>query len=236
MNKNISENDKGRYEIKFILNEADLVKAHNWLNSHTSAKKSYPVRTVHSLYFDNCDFQSVKDNLTGLSNRYKVRLRWYDNEESSPVTPTLEIKQRRDRLGFKDHILIPELTNKIQELSSSEITNIMINSAIKTPSGCNILNQPLNPTLHVTYDRHYYVDHNDIRITEDENIRFSYIVPTLKLSELSSLPYSFKIMELKFLPDMKSEISSLFKNLHLAPKRHSKYLTGLSLFRAVQYI
>ena len=37
----------------------------------------HPNQTINSLYFDDLKHSSVKDNLSGVANRSKYRLRWY---------------------------------------------------------------------------------------------------------------------------------------------------------------
>ncbi len=226
----------GRYEIKFVLNENDLIEAKHWLNNHTPTTQSYPPRQVHSIYFDDNEFQSVKDNLSGVSDRFKIRLRWYQSGASDISVPALEVKSRKGRLGFKQKIILPELQTKIMEIPISDIASEMKDQVLNIPLGCRIFDQHLNPTLYVNYSRSYYNSPNDIRVTEDEKIQFSYIVPSIKLSELPTMPYSPRILELKFLPQMKDEVSHWLKNLHLVPKRHSKYLTGLAIFGQVRYL
>ena len=43
-------------------------------------------------------------------------------------------------------------------------------------------------------------------------------------------------MDIKFNPDMKDTVSELIKPLHITPKRHSKYLTGLAMLGYVVYL
>ena len=58
-----------RYEIKFILDNANLSRIYQWIKECTFAKKTYPNRQVNSLYFDDINYTSVKDNLAGISDR-----------------------------------------------------------------------------------------------------------------------------------------------------------------------
>ena len=87
-----------RYEIKFILNEANYSNAYFIINAKTSMKKDFSNRVVNSLYFDDMNFSSIQDNLIGLANRKKMRLRWYDNNLLDKRA-IFEIKKRNGRLG-----------------------------------------------------------------------------------------------------------------------------------------
>ncbi|SVC31011.1 uncharacterized protein METZ01_LOCUS283865, partial [marine metagenome] len=64
-------------------------------------KKRYPDRYVSSIYLDDSNYTSIKDNLTGLPNRKKYRLRWYlgNKEMNSEKQPNFEVKIRNGRLG-----------------------------------------------------------------------------------------------------------------------------------------
>ena len=83
-----------RYELKFVLDQTEYQESRVFL-LQKHFKKRFKKRTVNSLYFETLDFKSVRDNLTGISKRKKIRLRWYDKGDS----PQIEIKQRSNRLG-----------------------------------------------------------------------------------------------------------------------------------------
>ena len=40
--------------------------------------KTYPIRTVSSIYYDNHLYSSISENLAGITPRSKYRLRWCD--------------------------------------------------------------------------------------------------------------------------------------------------------------
>ena len=56
---------------------ADL---YNWLDSKKSFVRSFPSRTVNSLYFDSPNFFSASSNMAGDTNRSKFRIRWYGDQ------------------------------------------------------------------------------------------------------------------------------------------------------------
>ena len=66
-----------RYEIKFSLDEQGFTGVKHWMLSNSMLKKRYPDRYVSSIYLDDSNYSSIKDNLIGLPNRKKYRLRWY---------------------------------------------------------------------------------------------------------------------------------------------------------------
>ena len=48
-------------------------------------KKIYPDRWVNSIYFEDQMDTSILDNLSGINNRAKIRLRWYGNIQLDQV-------------------------------------------------------------------------------------------------------------------------------------------------------
>ena len=98
-----------RYEIKFVLDNARLADVMQWLYNNTTANKSYDNRMVNSIYFDDIDFSSVRDNLAGIAQRNKLRLRWYGNQKNS--LPIFEVKTKNGRLGYKTAYPIKSIKN-----------------------------------------------------------------------------------------------------------------------------
>ena len=106
-----------RYEIKFVLNDIQLSDVDSWIASSTNMFPKFDPRIVNSLYMDDIDFSSVKDNLSGISNRKKYRLRWYGLIPEA-FNPVFEIKGRNDRVGFKDPV--KHISERIMDEISGE--------------------------------------------------------------------------------------------------------------------
>jgi SPX domain protein involved in polyphosphate accumulation len=220
-----------RYEIKFVLDNARLSDAMQWLYNETLANERYTKRRVNSIYFDDVGFSSVRDNLAGISKRNKLRLRWYGDQENS--LPFFEVKTKNGRLGYKTSYPIKSIEGDLLKLSMDEITD----RCIKDLSSLNVVHDEyLVPTLYVNYEREYYETHDGIRITIDQDIHFSDAQLHTALNENSLFPYPFKVMEIKFESSMKESVAELMRPLHITPKRHSKYLIGLSMLGYAVYI
>jgi len=226
----------GRYEIKFVLDEIDFVEAMRWQHHCTSVTRKYSERRIHNIYFDDNEFQSVRDNLAGIADRQKSRLRWYENKENEISNPQLEIKRKTGRLGCKYRYLLPEIQNRLPGLRFTDMGSEIRAQIVNTDFARKHFDHDLRATLYVNYSRNYYESYNGIRITTDHKIRFYYISPDRKIHELRSLTYPHRIMELKFHPDMKNEVAGWLNNLSLAPTRYSKYITGLAMFGQVKYL
>ena len=220
-----------RYEIKFVLDNSRLSDAMQWLYNETTAIKTYDNRKVNSIYFDDVGFSSVRDNLAGIAQRNKLRLRWYGNQKNS--LPIFEVKTKNGRLGYKTTYPIQSIENSLMKLNIDKITSKCISGLEEQNI---VFDEHLVPTLQVNYKREYYKTHDGIRITIDQNIQFSDTQLHAALNENNSIPYPFKVMEIKFKPDMKEAVAELIRSLHITPKRHSKYLIGLAILGYVVYI
>ena len=220
-----------RYEIKFVLDNSRLSDAMQWLYNETTAIKTYDNRKVNSIYFDDVGFSSVRDNLAGISQRNKLRLRWYG--EQKHTLPIFEVKTKNGRLGCKTTYPIQSIENSLMKLNIDKITSKCISGLEEQNI---VFDEHLVPTLQVNYEREYYETHEGIRITIDQNIQFSDTQLHTTLDENNSFPYPFSVMEIKFKPSMKNTVAKLIKPLHITPKRHSKYLVGLAMLGYVTYI
>ena len=224
-------NPNYRYEIKFVLDNAKLSSCLQWLFNETTANRVFDNRKVNSIYFDDLGYSSVKDNLAGISNRNKFRLRWYGNSDSS--IPLFEVKTKNGRLGCKTAYPIQSLQKKLLNTNFEKVAS----ECIKEMENQNIVfDEHLVPTLQVNYAREYYETHNGIRITIDQEISFSDTQLYTKLNENNEYSYPLKIMEIKFDPSMQKLVSELIRPLNISPKRHSKYLVGLSMLGYATYI
>ena len=229
-------NEQGRYEIKFVLNDNEYNEAMNWLYCHTQVLSKYPSRQINSLYFDNIQFQSIQDNLSGIAKRHKTRLRWYHGSKEEVSIPFLEIKAKQGRLGYKHKFKLPKLQNDIFNVNFKDMTDLVKRQLMEQKESVNAFDEYLTPALYVNYNRQYFEDHEGLRLTIDNDINFCDILPYKKLGQSSMIVYPNRIMEIKFEPAQKNKVSDLLKNLHICAKRHSKYLTGMAMFGKVHYL
>ena len=219
-----------RYEIKFILNETSFSDAMQWLYVCTNAVNKYPDRYINSIYLDNLEYDSVKDNLAGISDRVKRRIRWYDKD---PIIK-LESKIRNGRLSRKEFTQI-DLGNNFLDLSASELRS-NINNWLYSQTELDF--DYYSAILGVRYLRKYYEDQVGFRVTFDQEIQFTDLYDDVLPFSMSDrlVNYAPIIMEIKFEPSLKSYVNSFVKRLNMTPKRHSKYLVGMAHVENVVYI
>jgi len=86
-----------RLELKYILSEEralalrDFVRSYLELDEYSVNQPNYSYR-IHSLYLDSDEMTTFWETINGVKNRFKLRLRYYDDQPDSPVF--FEIKRR----------------------------------------------------------------------------------------------------------------------------------------------
>ena len=220
-----------RYEIKFVLDESSYSDALQWLYVCTNAVNKYPDRYINTIYLDNPDYESVRDNLTGISDRFKTRIRWYDGD---PIVK-LEKKIRKGRLVRKETTPLDLGEDFSSELSPLVLRN-RINNMLYNKTELN--DDYYASILGVRYLRKYFEDQVGFRVTFDEKIQFCDLHDEIEPFYLSNglVNYEPKVMEIKFDPSIKDYVTNLVMKLNMTPKRHSKYLVGMAHLGNVVYI
>lgn len=226
----------GRHELKFVLDHGRLAVAERWLYRETDLRRSYQSRWVNSLYFDDTCFTAVRDNLAGISDRRKVRLRWYHGEEErDPSRPVLEIKSRKNRFGRKESFEVAGLQDRFLELASDQLMLEIEKELAGPEEGARCFDDFLVPSLHVSYQRDYFESEDGVRATFDRNIHFRMPVPDVGILDGPFMAYPNIVMEVKFPGERAGDVGRILRNLPLSVKRHSKYLSGLAAFGYVLY-
>jgi len=91
-----------RYERKFLISELSKYEIESIVRLHPSAfSEIYHPRFVNNIYFDSVGMLAYQDNLIGISDRLKVRIRWYGELFGLIEEPVLELKIKKGFLGRK---------------------------------------------------------------------------------------------------------------------------------------
>ena len=98
-----------RFELKYLVDEAitpgvrDFVSSYLDLDEYAAGRPnlSYP---VHSLYLDSDDLKLLHACTNGTKNRFKLRLRYYEERPGTPVF--FEIKSRMDNCILKERCAV----------------------------------------------------------------------------------------------------------------------------------
>ena len=210
-----------RYERKFILPKNYSVDSIEsvLIKSRFSFTKQYEDRYVNSIYFDNKNLDSVKENLDGVVSKKKIRLRWYGSHNLIQ-NPRLEVKLKMGYLNTKKIFELKNFKIKFSENNLNNIHSILLKKY-------NFLNNyKIVTSTH--YIRKYFISIiNNIRATIDTDIFYK------KLRQLNNFNLNNKdsrpILELKYKTADDDYVRTNLKNLTLRFSKNSKYINSLIL-------
>ena len=199
---NIPQDNQKRHEIKFIINKKEKI---NFINKN-HLNKIFPDRIVESIYFDTKDLQFFSLSEEGVTPRFKIRLRGYNNEKPS----NLEIKKTKNY--HREKIVIKNF----------QFNSFELHKTLKSMGINNIVDQKIR----VKYLRSYYELKDLGRITMDENIEF--FNPSKEFRNPKKIN--------KIILEVKIQIKEIDKNhvekiINLKESRFSKYCVGINCLR-----
>jgi len=96
------ETEGFRFERKFLTDQLSYHQLEQMVMSHPACfRQMFFQRKVNNIYFDTPDLRFFDDNVSGRTDRVKVRIRWYDSSIYKIVKPTLEFKIKKGLVGRK---------------------------------------------------------------------------------------------------------------------------------------
>ena len=221
----ISAPVQGRYEIKLVCPATRVAQVRALVRLHPEGfRVTYPARRVNSIYLDSFDVEGVLDNLDSVSERDKLRWRWYGPDWLIEHSH-LELKRKRGRVGFK------ELCSIDASFDPRQATWPEALSFLRRHADHDFrvrLNQISCATIITRYEREYYASPDgEIRLTLDTQLstfdqRFSRR-PNLTRP---SPPPGTMLIELKADASQARRLSQVITALPFRPARNSKYVNG----------
>ena len=209
-----------RFERKWIYRSSNYISLINSLiRSKLFFQNQYPYRKVNSIYFDTNNYTSIRQNLDGISEKKKVRIRWY-GDQNKLINPVLEVKSKKGSETKKEIYEINELNNlSIFDSKNLELITIFINSKNKTK---NII----HPMLTTNYERQYFISNNNkVRATVDYNLKSTY----LKNQSQKYITKNFLsscILELKYSTILDKYVRRNLDKITLRLSKNSKFINS----------
>lgn len=215
-----------RFEVKVPIPLNRLSELLVWLRSHPALfKQQHAPRYVNSLYLDTRDLDRFEENLSGISQRHKVRIRWYQDLQNASRA-TLEFKHRRGGKGYKTSYP----TSMDLQQSHCRWHRVLQHCYRElAPEGREIWGAEMNPVLICRYLREYFCSADGrIRATLDRQI----CVYDQRYKQKANLNKSvslgdYVLLELKADEQYETQLSQILASCPLRPSRHSKYVNGI---------
>ena len=215
-----------RYEIKMETEQLMLPQLLSWLRVHPAGfYKAYPERQVNNVYFDTPHLSSFAENLSGVSVRRKMRLRWY-GKEAENIQATLEIKCKRNLHGWKKSQRLSKPLN-LHNTSWVDLREF-IRGELK-PDIQSQFDSACWPVMLNQYQREYYLSFDGtVRITID----FSQAVYDQTLYAFPNLsfpvpPSDKVVVEVKADTTHQESLAEMIADIPLRVSKHSKYALGM---------
>ena len=227
----INANHNYRYERKFTVplhHKVSRIEATVKKNKYLF-REVYYERQVNNIYFDTADYIDYFDNVLGVSDRKKIRIRWYGDTFGEIKKPVLEIKIKKGLVGDKwSYKLKPfTLDNKF---TSQSIQKIFKESNLPLP----ILESTrlVTPTLLNSYSRKYYLSaNNKFRITVDFNLLYYKIDKQFNNFNFAAVRDENKIIELKYHIDDDKTAQQIATQFPFRLNKNSKYVNGVNTIK-----
>lgn len=208
-----------RYERKWIFNTLDLNQICIFLyNTKFFFSTHYPNRQVNSIYFDDINHSSIKQNLDGISEKKKYRLRWYGNYKMIK-NPIFEIKSKS---GFD----VKKSSYKLNELNNLNLINLAnINKIEKFINNNFNFKNRLYPIVTTHYKRTYFISSNRlIRATVDTDLKSLHLKSYKDINIMRG--YNENILEMKYDVDLDFLVRDNVKDISVRFSKNSKFINS----------
>ena len=211
------KNKNFRFERKWTFKDIDKETLFlSLLNSNFFFVEQFDERVVNSIYFDTLDFKSATDNLDGISNREKHRVRWYGDNMDILIKPILENKVKENFQGHKIFYKLGSFDKK--KLDNNNLSNLtkVINRLLPLKN--------LHPVSITNYKRIYLISADrKIRATIDFDIKHKKVINYI---EDFFIYTNDIILEFKYSAFLDDYIRNLMPGLTRLSK-NSKYINSL---------
>jgi hypothetical protein len=229
-----------RFELKYLIHQEltgpirDFISSYLDLDDYAGGHPglSYP---VHSLYLDSNDLWTHRAAENGTKNRFKLRLRYYDDDPGKPVF--VEVKARvndcilKQRCGIRRPglaaLLAGHLPEPDQVLAREERHWVALRRFhwLQNQLGAR-------PRLHNAYLREAWVspDDNSLRVTFDREILAEPFLgreALVRFEQATRLVGQFVVLELKFTTRFPNWLRDMISHFGLMQSSFSKYSHGI---------
>jgi len=236
-----------RFELKYIIKEEVALAVRDFVSCYleideygaTLPNFSYP---VHSLYLDSDDLILCQQTINGDKNRFKSRLRFYDNRKEAPIF--FEIKRRMNNIIAKqrggvrreavDWLLAGHLPEPAHLVSRDPRQLVVLQNF------CKLMHEVrARSKAHINYLREAWISprDNSVRVTLDRAVKCEPEPVALLNTRLENPVSVFGpevILELKFtdrFPDWFKELARVFGLMQCGAAKYVEAVTRVGEHR-----
>ena len=211
-----------RYERKWVFDSIDHNQLFILLNrSNFLFMNQFADRQVNSIYFDDENYSSIIQNIDGISEKKKYRLRWYGDFKII-ANPTLEIKSKKGFEVYKKNFDFPKIANfNLLNYNDIEKIEFLINANFS-------FKNKLIPILTTHYLRSYFISSNKlIRSTVDRNLKSLLLYKNRNLNIIKE--YKDIILEFKYDLDLDEYVRNNLGHISSRFSKNSKFINAATI-------
>jgi hypothetical protein len=226
--------DELRYEIKLPLFNRSVGDVAWAIRRHPFGfREVYPPRLVNNLYFETPGLDCFYTSISGASDRYKVRLRWYEDAQD----PILQWKWRRAAVGFK--WTVPVELHQFDDAPTAALATSrhrrelrrLLASQVSPLQRRYLRELPLMAVLNRYRRRYFESAIGSCRLTVDDGIVFAALPSGASAAGrgLVRCP-RLMVVELKARASQRATLQQVLQGISYRPARYSKYAAALRYF------
>jgi hypothetical protein len=231
-----------RFELKYVISESltpairDFVQQQLHLdpNGEGLPENSYP---IHSLYLDSDALALYWATVNGTRNRYKLRLRYYEDRSDAPVF--FEIKRRNNEAILKQRCGVHRAAVPRVLAGHSPSPDELLSDDPKQIGALErftelALGLRASPKTHVAYRREAWVSwlDNSVRVTMDRDVRFEPQMSLHMGTQMRNpiLVFGNKVvLEIKFTGSFPTWLGEMVRIFGLERRSAAKYAEGVAI-------
>jgi hypothetical protein len=215
-----------RYERKFLISELNRYEIESIVKFHPAIfSEIHHQRFVNNIYFDTINMSNYFNNVIGISQRLKVRIRWYGDLLGFIEKPVLELKIKKGFLGSKLRFPLDSFYLGC-DYSLDAQQDIFAKSGV--PDVLTEHLKSLRFALLNRYSRKYFesADHK-FRITIDFDMEFYKIDPANNSFIEKIVDHNNTVLELKYSEKDDEEVKFITNYFPFRMTKSSKYVSGI---------
>jgi hypothetical protein len=215
-----------RYERKFFVDQLDTRQVIAQIKRHPAMfSEIYPPRYINNIYLDSPLMENYFDNVGGIRERRKARIRWYQRLFRYVDAPLLEFKIKSGLMGTKAQYPFPEFPFG-EGFSERFLKGLIRGSDLPQ----NIKSQLLSvePVLLNRYLRWYFATPDGkFRLTVDSGLTYYHLNKFNNRFLYKQVDYQDIVVELKYQSEYDPQAGRITAGFPFRMTRSSKYVQGI---------
>jgi SPX domain protein involved in polyphosphate accumulation len=231
-----------RFELKYLIREGMTPPMREYLRCYLELddfatehpNHAYP---VHSIYLDSVDLMTHRSTVNGNKNRFKLRLRYYDDRPNTPVF--FEVKARVDNCILKQRCGVKREAVTLLGAGQLPDPSMLMSDLPRHLAALQRFNELLlrlnaKPKAHNTYTREAWVSPNDnsVRVTFDRGVQiepYFKFIPVVEMTNPVIVFPGWTILEIKFTDRFPNWLRDFVRHFCIMRSASAKYSHGVEV-------